>query len=358
MVVVTHPDTDRLSPTAETQVAERTAQRAGLKLGFLTRLEVGADPADSYKFGLEMFDLAEELGYDTGWIAQHHFLNGAGRLPSVFPFLAAAAQRTKRINLGTAVVTLPLEDPLRVAEDAAFVDVISGGRLQLGVGTGGDPLSFNAFGKDVNARREAYADGLRLIKTALTGQPVNGTTAVMYPTAPSLVDRIWEATFSVDGGGRIGKNGSGLLLARTSAHSGDPADVVQAPIAELYQQELEPLGIAPRVGMSRTVYVAADRATAMEHLRSGVEHWIEVLSGRGQFPTGLTLEQAFKRIHIHYGHPEEVIESIRDDKLFAMSTELICQVQPGDPTQKQILKSMELLATQVAPALGWKPNRG
>jgi putative FMN-dependent luciferase-like monooxygenase len=364
MVVVTNPATnpssDLTNAAANPQLATGITQKAGLKLGFLTRLEVGADAADSYKFGLDMFSLAEELGFDTGWIAQHHFLNGAGRLPSAFPFLAAAAQRTKHIHLATGIVTLPLEDPIRLAEDAAFVDTISGGRLQLGLGTGGDPLSFNAFGKDVNARREEYAEGFRIVREALLGQPLNGTEARMYPTAPTLVDRIWEATFSVDGGGRIGKNGSGLLLARTSAHSGDPADVVQAPIAEAYIRELEALPApqpAPRVGMSRTVYVAADRATAMAHMSGGIEHWIKVLTGRGQFPAGLTMEQAFKRIHIHYGHPEEVIASIREDRLFPLSTELICQVQPGDPTQKQILKSMELLAKEVAPALGWKPNR-
>ena len=127
-----------------------------ITLGFLTRLEVGADAADSYKFALEMFSAAEELGFDTGWIAQHHFLNGDGRLPSAFPFLGAVAERTKRIGLGTAIVTLPLEDPVRVAEDAAFIDIISNGRLQLGLGTGGDPLTFSAFGKDVSARREAH----------------------------------------------------------------------------------------------------------------------------------------------------------------------------------------------------------
>src|SRR5205085_137221 len=66
-----------------------------VRLGFLTRLETGSDAADSYRIALDLFTAAEELGFDTGWVAQHHFLNGAGRLPSVFPFLAAAAQRTK-----------------------------------------------------------------------------------------------------------------------------------------------------------------------------------------------------------------------------------------------------------------------
>jgi len=331
-------------------------QPTRLKLGFLTRLEVGADAADSYKFALDMFSAAEELGYDTGWIAQHHFLNGAGRLPSAFAFLGAAAERTKRIGLGTAIVTLPLEDPVRVAEDAAFVDVLSGGRLQLGLGPGGDPLTFSALGRDVNARREDHARGVEIVKDALVGKPINGTTAVMYPTSPTLPDRIWEATFSVDGGARIGQNGNGLLLARTSAMSRDPADVVQLPIGEAYAREIARVGVAPRLGLSRTVYAAADRKTAMADMGSGVDQWVKLLQSRNAFPTGLSAEEAFARIHIHYGHPEEVIASLREDRLMPMTTELICQVQPGSPTQAHILKSLELIAKQVAPELGWRPN--
>jgi alkanesulfonate monooxygenase SsuD/methylene tetrahydromethanopterin reductase-like flavin-dependent oxidoreductase (luciferase family) len=377
-------------PDASTTIAPSLGcdlpRHKGLRLGFLTRLEVGADAADSYRFALEMFTAAEELGYDVGWIAQHHFLNGDGRLPSVFPFLAAAAQRTRRIGLGTGVVTLPLDDPLRVAEDAAFVDTISGGRLELGLGTGGDPLTFSAFGLDVEARRERYAEGLRVLLDALAGRPINGTEAVLYPPAPTLRERIWEATFSVEGGARIGQHGSGLLLARTSAHPRDPADVVQEPIAQAYLQSMEahsqspvatlglPLsrtqergaggdgfpagggGPLPRVGMSRTVYAAADRATAVAHLDAGVMSWVRTLVGRGAFPPGLSQEEAYARIHIHYGHPEEVAASLRADRLLPLSTDLICQVQPGAPTPAQILRSLELIAREVAPALGWRPG--
>jgi alkanesulfonate monooxygenase SsuD/methylene tetrahydromethanopterin reductase-like flavin-dependent oxidoreductase (luciferase family) len=370
----TVPDT---SPAVLPSLGSDLPRHGGLRLGFLTRLEVGTDAADSYRFALEMFTAAEELGYDVGWIAQHHFLNGEGRLPSVFPFLAAAAQRTRRIQLGTGVVTLPLEDPLRVAEDAAFVDTISGGRLQLGLGTGGDPRTFSAFGLDVNARRERYAEGFQAIRDALAGRPINGTEAVLYPAAPGVAERLWEATFSVEGGGRIGQHGSGLLLARTAAHVRDPADVVQEPIAVAYLQSLQgmsqvdgvtpsqtlPLrggglgaGLLPRVGMSRTVYAAADRATAMAHMDGGVSAWVNTLIGRGAFPTGLSREEAYARIHIHYGSPEEVAESIRNDRLLPLSTDLICQVQPGSPTPDQILKSLELIAREVAPALGWRPN--
>jgi putative FMN-dependent luciferase-like monooxygenase len=354
MTVEPHTMPD-LSTDATPLLGSDLPRHAGLRLGFLTRLEVGTDAADSYRFALEMFTAAEELGYDIGWIAQHHFLNGEGRLPSVFPFLAAAAQRTRRIHLGTAVVTLPLEDPIRVAEDAAFVDTISGGRLQLGLGTGGDPLTFSAFGLDVNARRERYAEGVRTIREALAGRPINGTDAVLYPAAPTLAERLWEATFSVEGGARIGQHGSGLLLARTSAHQRDPADVVQEPIAQAYVQHLS-AGVMPRVGMSRTVYAAADRATAMAHMESGVLAWLETLVERGTAPSGLSREDAFARNFIHYGSPEEVVASIREDRLLPLSTDLICQVQPGHPTPAQILRSLELIAREVAPALGWRPT--
>src|SRR6266705_1328503 len=177
MVTVAETATNTGSVVAAAGSEDEPPAPTRLKLGFLTRLEVGKDAADSYRFALEMFAAAEELGFDTGWVAQHHFLNGAGRLPSTLTFLAAAAERTRRIQLGTAIVILPLEDPLRVAEDAAVVDTISGGRLQLGMGTGGDPLTFAAFGQDLESRREQYAQALQVLSHALAGERINGTAA-------------------------------------------------------------------------------------------------------------------------------------------------------------------------------------
>src|SRR5215212_7646432 len=200
------------------EMAAETTRPAGqrLRLGFLTHMHVGRDAADAYRIALDLFQAAEELGYDSGWVAQHHFLNGDARMPSTLTFLAAVAERTRTINLGTAIVILPLEDPLRVAEDAAVVDTLSGGRLELGLGTGGDPLTFAAFGKDVQARRQRFAEGVAVIRDALAGRPINGTEAVLYPPVPTLTSRIWESTLSPESGARIGKNGNGLLLARTA----------------------------------------------------------------------------------------------------------------------------------------------
>jgi alkanesulfonate monooxygenase SsuD/methylene tetrahydromethanopterin reductase-like flavin-dependent oxidoreductase (luciferase family) len=325
-----------------------------MRLGFLTHLHVGADAADSYRIALELFVAAEQLGFDTGWVAQHHFLNGSGRLPSSLTFLAAAAERTRRIQLGTAIIILPLEDPLRVAEDAAVVDTISGGRLQLGLGTGGDPLTFAAFGRDLDTRRDRFADGVRIIRDALAGEPINDTEALLFPPAPTLQARMWESTLSPEGGTRIGRNGNGLLLARTAFLSNEPTDHAQLPVAQAYLQEQRQYAAPARIGLSRAVYPAADRRTAVADLGPGVEAYVETMIGRGHFPAGLSQEDYFRRSHIHYGHPEQVVASLRSDLLLPLTTELICQVHPGHPTPDQILEALERVANEVAPALGWR----
>jgi alkanesulfonate monooxygenase SsuD/methylene tetrahydromethanopterin reductase-like flavin-dependent oxidoreductase (luciferase family) len=361
-----------------------TQRGAVVRLGFLTHLHIGEDAADSYRLALELFTIAEELGYDSGWVAQHHFLNNDARLPSTLAFLAAAAERTRRIGLGTAIVILPLEDPLRVAEDAAVVDTLSGGRLQLGLGTGGDPLTFAAFGQDVLARRERYAEGLRVLLDALAGRPINGTEAVLYPPAPTLHGRIWESTLSPESGARIGRNGNGLLLARTAFQSSDPTDLNQLPVAQAYLDAFTsdfrpslPLGAdgygrgpdrprsrvqergsggGVRIGLSRAIYPSVDRRSAVAHLEHGVAAYVDQMIRRGFFPTGLSQEAYFQRSHLHYGTPEEVVASLQADRVFPLATDLIVQVHPGHPTPDQFVTALERIAREVAPALGWRPQ--
>jgi alkanesulfonate monooxygenase SsuD/methylene tetrahydromethanopterin reductase-like flavin-dependent oxidoreductase (luciferase family) len=127
-------------------------------------------------------------------------------------FLAAVAERTKRVRLGTAVVTLPLEDPLRVVEDAAVLDALSGGRLELGVGSGSGPETFAAFG----SRREDNSAAVAALRAALSGEPLGGTELRLQPAAPGLAGRLWQASFSQNGASYVGGTGSRLLLNRAT----------------------------------------------------------------------------------------------------------------------------------------------
>src|SRR6185503_8885435 len=118
------------------------------RLAFFTRVLDAAPAADRYRLALEQIRHAEGLRYDAAWVAQHHFHEHEGGLPSPFVFLGHLAAHTSRIRLGTGIVTLPLELPVRVAEDAVVLDLLSAGRLELGVGNGGNPTAFAGFELD------------------------------------------------------------------------------------------------------------------------------------------------------------------------------------------------------------------
>ena len=90
---------------------------------------------------------AERLGYDTAWIAEHHFATSYGIMPDCFAYMAYLAARTSRIKLASGVITLPLYDPIRVVENANFVDILSNGRVMLGIGSGYRPYEFEGLGK-------------------------------------------------------------------------------------------------------------------------------------------------------------------------------------------------------------------
>ena len=94
---------------------------------------------------------ADELGYDYAWVAEHHFSNEYGIMPDVFVYAGYLAALTKRIKIGTAVVTLPLANPLRVAENSAFVDILTGGRFVLGLGSGYRKYEFDALRRRLRA---------------------------------------------------------------------------------------------------------------------------------------------------------------------------------------------------------------
>ena len=89
---------------------------------------------------------AEELGFDSIWIAEHHFSNKYGILPDPFSYLSYLAAKTSRIKLGAAVMVVPLHHPVRIVENAAFVDILSNGRFQLGLGSGYRPYEFEGLG--------------------------------------------------------------------------------------------------------------------------------------------------------------------------------------------------------------------
>src|SRR5512132_3257468 len=194
------------------------------RLGFFTRLLDQADPAERYRLATAQILHAERCGFDSAWVAQHHFHEDEGGLPGPLVFLAQVAPQTSRIRLGTGIVTLPLELPIRVAEDAAVLDLMCGGRLEVGVGGGGNLSSYAAFGQNSAERTAVLVAHLQVLRDAWAGRPLPGGGGGLYPPKPSLIERVWQAPFSVDGARRAGAAGDGLMLSRTQprpAHAPD-----------------------------------------------------------------------------------------------------------------------------------------
>lgn len=326
------------------------------RLGFLTHFDGAGDPSQIYQNTLELYTAADQLGFEVGWIAQHHLQEEDGRLPSPFPFLAAAAERTKQIRLGTAVVILPLENPIRLAEDAAVVDHLSGGRLELGIGSGFDPVAYQVIGVDIEKRRELTTDGFQIVQRALRGEPLGENGPQLQPPAPTLADRLWQAVFSENGARHVAQQGVGLLLNRATYGYDQPTDQVQEPWAQAYLQTWNGRPIKPRIGLSRIVYPSLDKRTAQADLQAGFLRFTERMIQTNRFPAGLTTEGYFKRMHAFYGHPDEVAAELSTDRVLPYATDLICQFNPGVPKLDQALRAFELIATQVAPALGWQPK--
>jgi putative FMN-dependent luciferase-like monooxygenase len=334
-----------------------TNQAVTKRLGMFTRLfgeTPASPPGEVYRDAVEQFVVAERLGFDVGWVAQHHLDPEEGGLPSPLVFLATVAGRTDRIRLATGIVTLALEDPLRVAEDAAVLDALSGGRLELGLGSGG---SQDAFGRDTADRAGLYADAVARLRAALGGAELGGTRR-LHPAGTRLLDDIWQATFSAAGGARAGAIGAGLLLSRYQPRTKDAPHAtladIQLPIVHAHAAAL-PAGAAPRVGASRSVLVGRHAERVRELARAGVLRFADYLRRSGQPVPAGGPDALLAALDVHVGTPEQVITSLAADPVVARASDLIVQVHPTEPGRAATLESLELLATQVAPALGWSP---
>jgi alkanesulfonate monooxygenase SsuD/methylene tetrahydromethanopterin reductase-like flavin-dependent oxidoreductase (luciferase family) len=327
------------------------------RLGLFTHLDEPGPAGAVYRYNLDLLARAEQLGVDTAWVAVRHFRSGLAGLPAAFPFLAALAVRTSRIRLGTAVVPLAFEDPIRLAEDAAVLDALSGGRVELGVGKGlgmgFSAESFRAFQIDERERDRRYTGALAALRRILGGAPLTEAGSSLYPPAPELAGRIWQATSDPATTIAAAQAGDALQLGRGGP--GPDSGAGQAQQARAYLAHYAHPDRPPRIGISRAVVPAASRDDALQALGVSLRA-SSARAGRDDAPVCLAEVAAVAdRLNTKYGTAADVADQLAADPAVGLATDLIIGFSPLVPEPAEAARLLETVTTELAPALGWSP---
>ena len=317
---------------------------------------------DVYRDELELIVEAEELGFDTIWLTEHHFADD-GYSPSIVPLAAAIAARTQRVRIGFNLLLLPLHDAVRLAEDIATLDVLSGGRIDVGVGQGYARHEFAGFGIDRKDRLRRFIEGLDVLHGLWTedtfsyaGEHYSIDAArlqpkpVQQPTPP-----LWIGATSTPGVRRAGRRGANLL------------GLTNPRLQQVYEQARVEAGF--ELGDARAlqlhwVHVAEsddlawDRAAPhFHHLLTVYAQWLIESEDPGNQVAQLTVPAVDELrtappvlFRPAFGSPTTVAQQLNESTSKVLSTHLAFGVLPGMPPAAT-RTSMELIAREVAPLL-------
>lgn len=316
--------------------------------------------ADALAQTVELAEAAEALGVDGAFVRVHHY---ARQLAAPFPLLSAIAARTRRIEMGTGVIDMRYENPLYMAEEAAATDLLSGGRLQLGISRGAPETALNGsetFGY-VPGEGRTTADLARekaeLFLAAVGGATVARTAAgpdgtragaglAVEPRSPGLAGRIWWGAgtrATAEWAARLGMNlqSSTLLIEDT----GVPFDRLQAEQIRRYREAFAAAGHprTPLVSVSRTVIPVTTELDRRYFGDRGDDDQVGILEG---------VRSRFGRSYV--GDPDEVAAALAGDEAVREADYVLFTVpnQLGVEYNARLLGS---LTEHVAPAIGWRP---
>ncbi|HVA25661.1 MAG TPA: LLM class flavin-dependent oxidoreductase [Chloroflexota bacterium] len=307
---------------------------------------------------LDEVKLAEDLGFECFWFTEHHFLLYGGPIPNPAVFLAAAASRTSRIRLGSAISIIPLRHPLQTAEDYAMVDAVSGGRLDFGAGRGNVQLDFDVYEIDREESRARFEEGMEVIAKAWSSDRVSHhgrfwhfEDVGVYPRpAQQPMPNIWVAANSPESGTWAGERGYDLM---TIAHIRTPDDVRQGVNAWKAALAKRPNSQRQhRCQLMLRVCIDENADTAYEMAQSAMRRW-DALASRGRShesaPRSDPAEMMARGRQI-YGNPEQCIEGIHSAmKNFEFDT-LAMVFNWGGLPHDRVMRSMKVFARDVIPA--------
>ncbi len=332
-----------------------------MKFGLFYQLPCAAEQSEParYQETIEQIVLADQLGFDVAWLAELHFFRNFSIMPSPLMVAVAVAQRTRRIRLGTAVTLLPFHHPLRAAEEAATADLLTGGRLEYGVGRGTIAVHFQGFGMARDESRERFEEALEIIVRAWTEERVT-YKGRFYQVADITVEPrplqkphppIRIAANSPETAEFAGRKGYDVLVA-------SPINPVPGFYEHIraYRAALKTGARPAHAGDVAALFFVcphASRAAARAEAERSLLHegsyaYLEQMRERAAAMTYETVDETMAV----YGPPEECIARINDVYQHSAIDQLVCWFNAGGLIpHRDVMATMERFASHVMPAV-------
>ncbi|HXR34372.1 MAG TPA: LLM class flavin-dependent oxidoreductase [Candidatus Binataceae bacterium] len=339
-----------------------------MKFGVLYNIDyqpkVHGSPSAYFEQILEQVELLEELGYDAAWFGEHHYSGYSFGNPAMIAL--AAASRTKRLRLGTGVSLIPLHHPLRLAEEYAMLDVLSGGRLDYGVGRGFLSYAYDLFNINMAQSHERYHEGVELIIKAWTAEGAFSFDGRFwklrdYEFFPKPVQKPHPPIFAAGAGTPASFTwAGGLGLDLCTALFGPDKTLLKNGLKS-YRETLASSGYDPAQRTVTSVTQMYCGETKAEALRHGGRYTLNYykffasLDSRGSQPSGArALAQA--RIEdldaanlVLLGDPDDLVPRIADVRDSFGIDLLLFEVAQGGASHKEVVRSLRLFAECVMP---------
>jgi alkanesulfonate monooxygenase SsuD/methylene tetrahydromethanopterin reductase-like flavin-dependent oxidoreductase (luciferase family) len=313
-----------------------------------------------YEARLKLIELYDSTGFFGYHLAEHH-ATPLGMAPSPSVFLAAVAQRTKRLRFGPMVYALPLYHPLRLIEEICMLDQMSGGRLDIGFGRGASPIELGYFGQDAKQAQAIYAEGIELVLKGLTETPLSfagehfrfdkvpiALTPLQKPYPP-----VWYGVHSPEAAERAARKGLHTINL-------DPADQTKVCSDRYRAVWRETRGEAPlpKLGLGRFIVVADTDDAALALARRAYPIWhgaftfLPRLHGIKQMhPRPADFDTLAARGQGFAGSPASVTKWLRAQLGETGTNYVVGQFAFGDLTYDECRRSVELFARHVKPSL-------
>ncbi|MXO60534.1 LLM class flavin-dependent oxidoreductase [Altererythrobacter salegens] len=331
----------------------------GMRFGIFDHIDAnGTSAGEQYAQRLRLVELYERLGFYCYHLTEHHATE-LGMAPSPSVFLAAAAQRTSTIRLGSLVYLLPLHHPVRVLEEIGMLDHLSNGRIQVGIGRGGQPAEHTRYGLEVDDLAPMFEEAMDLVVEGLGG--TIGAHKGKYYDLPDVDLRVrtvqkphpplWYGTASSHRNAWAARHDVNLLCLIP--------DTRARPVFDDYREELAKLGktgdAIPFTGLARQLVVAPTDAVAIALGERAWKrfadsfNWLPRRLAMPEFPLAPTFGAAMESGMAFGGSPASVRDWVARSREDAGIDYMALEIGFGDMNQEEIAQSAELFAREVMP---------